>query len=35
MRWTPTLGWALFVGCLTIMAVVMMSQPSEFLYFQF
>jgi hypothetical protein len=35
LRWAPTLGWALAAGGLAVAAVILMSQPNVFLYFQF
>src|SRR5215467_3601268 len=35
LRWQPTAGWAMAVGCLFGIALMLMSKVSEFIYFQF
>jgi alginate O-acetyltransferase complex protein AlgI len=35
LRWQPTAGWAVAVGCLFGIALMLMSKVSEFIYFQF
>ena len=34
-RWQPSTGWAVAVGCLFGIALMLMSKVSEFIYFQF
>jgi alginate O-acetyltransferase complex protein AlgI len=34
-RWQPSAGWAVAVGCLFGIALMLMSKVSEFIYFQF
>src|SRR5215467_3833113 len=35
LRWQPSAGWAVAVGCLFGIALMLMSKVSEFIYFQF
>jgi alginate O-acetyltransferase complex protein AlgI len=35
LRWQPSAGWAVAIGCLFGMALMLMSKVSEFIYFQF
>jgi alginate O-acetyltransferase complex protein AlgI len=34
-RWQPSAGWAVAIGCLFGIALMLMSKVSEFIYFQF
>jgi len=35
LEWRPTLGWVVFIVCLSSISISMLSRASEFLYFQF
>jgi len=35
LRWQPSAGWAVAIGCLFGIALMLMSKVSEFIYFQF
>jgi alginate O-acetyltransferase complex protein AlgI len=35
VKWQPSAGWAMAVGCLLGIAMMLMSKVSEFIYFQF
>ena len=35
LSWSPSMGWAVGLGCLTFCSLVMLSRKSVFLYFQF
>jgi alginate O-acetyltransferase complex protein AlgI len=35
LRWRPSAGWAVAIGCLFGAALMLMSKVSEFIYFQF
>jgi len=35
VRWQPSAGWAVAIGCLFGIALMLMSKVSEFIYFQF
>ena len=35
LRWQPSAGWAMAIGCLFGIALMLMSKVSEFIYFQF
>src|SRR5437667_377 len=35
VRWQPSAGWAVAIGCLFGLALMLMSKVSEFIYFQF
>jgi hypothetical protein len=35
VKWQPSAAWAVAVGCLFGIALMLMSKVSEFIYFQF
>jgi alginate O-acetyltransferase complex protein AlgI len=35
LKWTPSLGWSAFAGAIGAVAIVSLSKPAPFLYFQF
>ena len=34
-RWSPTVGWAVWIGLLMVLNLLSLNRPAEFLYFQF